>query len=216
MKIYTTITDRYAPLHQKVIAGTAGEAIHALDGILGHESNVSVSALHVDGGGVSDNVFAIAALLGRSFEPRIPRLSDRKLYAFEPKTRYGRLAPLFGHRLDANLILGHADEIGKVIRALADKVVTPSLILKKLSAYRQKNSLAAALREIGRIERTLFTLRWFGIPLSGNSSPQNSTRAKHETPLPALSPSIVWGAFGTVAMKIRRAGLQPSISSRPP
>ncbi|WP_260691867.1 transposase [Rhizobium leguminosarum] len=164
VKIYTTITDRYAPLHQKVIAGTAGEAIHALDGILGHESNVDIGALHVDGGGVSDIVFAIAALLGRSFEPRIPRLSDRKLYAFEPKTRYGRLAPLFGHRLDAHLILGHADEIGKVIRALADKVVTPSLILKKLSAYRQQNSLAAALREIGRIERTLFTLRWFEDP----------------------------------------------------
>jgi TnpA family transposase len=38
VKIYTTITDRYAPLHQTVIAGTAGEAIHALDGILGHDS----------------------------------------------------------------------------------------------------------------------------------------------------------------------------------
>lgn len=43
-------------------------------------------------------------------------------------------------------------------------MVTPSLILKKLSAYRQQNSLAAALREIGRIERTLFTLRWFEDP----------------------------------------------------
>jgi TnpA family transposase len=38
---------------------------------------------------------------------------------------------------------------------------TPSLILKKLSAYRQQNGVAAALREIGRVERTLFTLRWF-------------------------------------------------------
>jgi len=43
IKIYTTITDRYAPLHQTVIAGTAGEAIHALDGILGHQSGVDVS-----------------------------------------------------------------------------------------------------------------------------------------------------------------------------
>lgn len=163
MKIYTTITDRCAPLHQRVIAGTAGEAIHALDGILGHESNVSVSALHVDGG-VSGIDFTIAALLGRSFEPRIPRLSDRKLYAFEPKSRYGRLAPLFGHRLYARLIVAHADEIGKVVRALADKVLTPSLILKKLSAYRQQSGLAAALREIGRIKRALFTLRWFEYP----------------------------------------------------
>jgi len=164
VKIYTTITDRYAPLYQKVIAGTAGEAIHSLDGILGHESTVNVGALHVDGGGVSDIVFAVMHLLGLSFEPRIPRLSDRRLYAFEPKARYGGLAPLFGHRLDAGLIRAHWDDIQKVIHALRNRVVTPSLILKKLAAYRQQNSLAAALREIGRIERTLFTLRWFEDP----------------------------------------------------
>ena len=84
VKVYTTITGRYAPWHQTVITGTAGEAIHALDGILGHDSSVDVSALHVDGGGASDIVFAIMSLLGLNFEPRIPRLSDRRLYAFEP------------------------------------------------------------------------------------------------------------------------------------
>jgi TnpA family transposase len=116
VKIYTTITDRYAPLHQTVIAGTAGEAIHALDGILGHESDVEVGALHVDGGGVSDIVFCTMSMLGFNFEPRIPRLSDRKLYAFEPRARYGKLAPLFGNRLDENLIRSHWDDIHQVIR----------------------------------------------------------------------------------------------------
>ncbi|RYM07093.1 Tn3 family transposase, partial [Sphingobium cupriresistens] len=164
VKIYTTITDRYAPLHQTVIAGTAGEAIHALDGILGHDSNADLTALHVDGGGVSDIVFATMHLLGLDFEPRIPRLSDRRLYAFEPSKRYGRLAPLFGHRLDRDLIVSHWPDIERVIGAMRNRTVTPSLILKKLSAYRQQNSLAAALREIGRIERTLFTLRWFEDP----------------------------------------------------
>jgi TnpA family transposase len=164
IKIYTTITDRYAPLHQTVIAGTAGEAIHALDGILGHESSAEISALHVDGGGVSDIVFSVMHLLGLNFEPRIPRLSDRKLYAFEPRARYGRLAPLFGQRLDENLIRSHWDDIHQVVTAMRNKVVTPSLILKKLSAYKQQNSLAAAMREVGRIERTLFTLRWFEDP----------------------------------------------------
>lgn len=164
VKIYTTITDRYAPLHQTVIAGTAGEAIHALDGILGHESSAEISALHVDGGGVSDIVFSVMHLLGLNFEPRIPRLSDRKLYAFEPRAKYGKLAPLFGQRLDENLIRSHWDDIHQVVSAMRNKVVTPSLILKKLSAYRQQNSLAAAMREIGRVERTLFTLRWFEDP----------------------------------------------------
>ncbi|MCE3590728.1 transposase, partial [Escherichia coli] len=86
-------------------------------------------------------------LLGLDFEPRIPRLSDRRLYAFEPSKRYGRLAPLFGHRLNRDLIVSHWPDIERVIGAIRHRTVTPSLILKKLSAYRQQNSLAAALRE---------------------------------------------------------------------
>ena len=39
--------------------------------------------------------------------------------------------------------------------------VTASLILKKLANYPRQNGLAKALREIGRIERTLFELEWY-------------------------------------------------------
>ncbi|WP_292521124.1 Tn3 family transposase, partial [Mesorhizobium sp.] len=61
-------------------------------------------------------------------------------------------------RLNRDLIVNHWPDIQRVIGAMRDRTVTPSLILKKLSAYRQQNSLATALREVGRIERTL--LRW--------------------------------------------------------
>ena len=38
--------------------------------------------------------------------------------------------------------------------------VSASAILRKLSAYPRQNGLAVALRELGRVERTLFTLNW--------------------------------------------------------
>jgi hypothetical protein len=38
------------------------------------------------------------------------------------------------------------------------------LILRKLGCYPRQNSLALALREIGRIERTLFMLAWLEDP----------------------------------------------------
>jgi TnpA family transposase len=38
--------------------------------------------------------------------------------------------------------------------------VAPSRILRKLAAYLRQNDLAAALREVGRIERTLFIIEW--------------------------------------------------------
>jgi TnpA family transposase len=58
-----------------------------------------LTALHTDGGGVSDIVFAVMHLLGLDFEPRIPRLSDRQLYGFRARAALCRLAPLFGRRL---------------------------------------------------------------------------------------------------------------------
>jgi TnpA family transposase len=38
------------------------------------------------------------------------------------------------------------------------------LILRKLGAYPRQNSLALALREVGRVERTFFTLEWLQNP----------------------------------------------------
>src|SRR3546814_18165970 len=87
----------------------------------------SSDLLHTDGGGVSDIVFAVMHLLGLNFEPRIPRLSDRRLYAFEPRARYGKLAPMFGHRLDGNLNRAHWDDLGPMVEAMTNSVAKPSL-----------------------------------------------------------------------------------------
>jgi TnpA family transposase len=48
----------------------------------------------------------------------------------------------------------------RLATSIRSGTVTASAILQKLSAYPRQNGLAVALREIGRIERTLFTLDW--------------------------------------------------------
>jgi hypothetical protein len=42
--------------------------------------------------------------------------------------------------------------------------VTASLILRQLASYPRQNRVAAALRELGRLERTLATLNWLEDP----------------------------------------------------
>jgi len=49
IKLYTHISDRYAPFHVKVITGTSGEAIHVLDGLVNHDSAIDILAHHTDG-----------------------------------------------------------------------------------------------------------------------------------------------------------------------
>ena len=42
--------------------------------------------------------------------------------------------------------------------------VAPSILMRRLAAYPKQNALAKTLREIGRLERTLFTLDWISDP----------------------------------------------------
>ena len=46
----------------------------------------------------------------------------------------------------------------RLVTSIKQGTVTASLMLRKLSSYRRQNGLALAMREIGQIERTLFTL----------------------------------------------------------
>jgi hypothetical protein len=148
----------------KVIAATAVEAAHVLDGLLGTAAGRRVRVHHTDGGGVSDHVFGLCTLLGYDFIPRIPNLDDRRLYAFEPRARYGRLAPLLGERLDTDLIRDQWGELRRLAASLRAGTVPASLILRRLGVHPRQNALAAGLREVGRAARTLFTLRWIADP----------------------------------------------------
>jgi TnpA family transposase len=63
-------------------------------------------------------------------------------------------------RINTALIRAHWSEILRVAASIHTGTVTASLILRQLASYPRQNGLAAALRELGRLERTLFTLDW--------------------------------------------------------
>jgi hypothetical protein len=52
-KVYTHLSDRYGAFHTRLIAATASEALHVLDALLCHESEVTTRRHHTDGGGDS-------------------------------------------------------------------------------------------------------------------------------------------------------------------
>lgn len=69
-----------------------------------------------------------------------------------------------GKPIQTDVIRGCWDEVIHLAASLKAGTVAPSLVLKKLSAYRRQNRVDLALSEIGRIERTLFTLDWLEDP----------------------------------------------------
>ncbi|WP_345945908.1 Tn3 family transposase [Pseudomonas sp. MWU16-30316] len=122
---------------------------------------VLMSEHYTDTAGFTDHVFALMHLLGFRFAPRIRDLSDTKLYIPKDQATYGALkAMISSQRLNIKVIRTHWDEILRLATSIKQGTVTASLMLRKLGSYPRQNGLAVALRELGRIERTLFILDW--------------------------------------------------------
>ena len=99
-------------------------------------------------------------LLGFRFAPRIRDLADKRLFVAGKQTEYPSLAVLIGGTINVKHIRTHWDEILRLATSIRQGTVTASLMLRKLGSYPRQNGLAVALRELGRIERSLFTLDW--------------------------------------------------------
>lgn len=162
--VYTHISDRYAPFHSRVINATARDATYVLDGLLYHESDIRIEEHYTDTAGFTDHVFGLCYLLGFHFAPRIRDLADKKLYLPDRDSEYSALASLIGGTLQKKHLLAQWDEVLRLATSIRKGTVTASLMLRKLGSYPRQNGLALALREVGRIERTLFVLQWLQDP----------------------------------------------------
>ncbi|PKQ71139.1 Tn3 family transposase [Aeromonas sobria] len=157
---YTHISDQCAPFHTKVVNVGVRDSTYVLDGLLYHESDLRIEEHYTDTAGFTDHVFALMHLLGFRFAPRIRDLGETKLYIPKRDATYEGLKSMIGGTLNIKLICAHWDEILRLATSIKQGTVTASLMLRKLGSYPRQNGLAVALRELGRIERTLFILDW--------------------------------------------------------
>ena len=160
VKAYSHVSDRYSPFATQTIPATVHEAPYILDGLLMNETGRRVREQYADTGGFTDHVFAACSILGYAFVPRIRDLPSKRLYVFERAGVPKGLRPLVGGKVNADLIGRNWADILRVAATMAAGTMRPSQILRKLASYPRQNELAAALREVGRVERSLFMIDW--------------------------------------------------------
>jgi len=160
LTFYTHISDQYAPFHTNVINVPLRDATYVLDGLLYHESDLRIEEHYTDTAGFTDHVFALMHLLGFRFAPRIRDLADKRMYAPKNQKTYNSIDALIGGTINEKHIRSQWDEILRLAASIKQGTVTASLMLRKLGSYPRQNGLAVALRELGRIERSLFMLDW--------------------------------------------------------
>ncbi len=166
--IYTHLSDRYAPFHAKAMTFTVRDATHVLDGLLHQDPGLQIEEHYTDTSyrhlGLHRSHLRALPFTRVSFRAADSRSRRSSAVLFEQPSFCPGLRPLVAGRIHISSIRRHWDEVARFVASIREGSASSSLLVGKLAAYPRQTHLGSALREIGRIERTLFTLAWLQDP----------------------------------------------------
>jgi TnpA family transposase len=192
---YHHISATYIALFSNFIACGVWEAVYILDGLLQNRSAFEADTVHADTHGQSEPVFGLAYLLGIKLFPRMRTWNDVIFYRPDKTTRYRHIDALFSKTIDWSLIETHWQDMMQVVLSIQAGKVLPSMLLRKLGSHNRRNKLYRAFRELGRVERTLFLLRYVS-----EADFRRSIRAE-TTKIESYNDFLDWIGFGGPVLK---------------
>lgn len=157
---YHHVSDLYVALFSHFISCGTWEAVYIIDGLLKNDSEIQPDILHGDTQAQSTTVFGLSYLLGIKLMPRIRNIKDLVFYRPEKKKKYKHIDSLFKESVDWELIETHWQDLMQVVLSIKAGKILPSTLLRKLGNYSRKNRLYLAYRELGRVVRTIFLLKY--------------------------------------------------------
>lgn len=157
---YHHVADTYVALFSHFIPCGVWEAVYIIEGLLQNKSDIQPDTVHADTQGQSAPVFALAYLLGIKLMPRIRNWHDLVFFRPSRDTRYAHIDSLFKDVIDWSLIETHWKDLFRVVLSIKAGKISSSTLLRKLGNYSRKNRLYQAFRELGRVVRTAFLLRY--------------------------------------------------------
>jgi TnpA family transposase len=189
------IADSCIALFTSFIPCGVWEAVHILDGLLKNRSDIQPDTLHADTQGQSEPVFGLCRLLGIKLMPRMRGLGDVVFHRPAKSVRHEHIDALFGGAIDWDLIATHARDMIQVVLSIQAGWVMPSMLLRRLGTSNRRSLLYRAFREFGRIERTLFLLRFIS-----SVEIRRVIRAE-TTKIEACNDFLDWVSFGGPVIK---------------
>lgn len=159
--VYSFIDERHFLFHSTVISSAEREAAYVIDGLLHNE--VVRSDIHsTDTHGYAEVIFGTTFLLGFTFAPRLQNLGKQRLYAFEKRRMYEEkgYAVLPDAYINTEMIAARWDEILRFAATIKLKHTTASQLFKRLNSYSKQHPLYTALKEFGKIPKSVFILSY--------------------------------------------------------
>ena len=159
--IYMFIDERQILFYSTVISASEREAAYVIDGLL--HNDVLKSDMHsTDMHGFSEIIFAVTHFIDTLYAPRLKNISNQKLYGFIGRKTYKRMnyKILPSRGIHRKLLEENWNDILRFMATIKLKYTPASQLLKRLSSYAKEHPLYKALKEFGRIIKSLFVLTY--------------------------------------------------------
>ena len=161
VSIYTFIDERQALFHSTVISSSDREAAYVIDGL--NDNDVVKTDIHsTDTHGYTELIFAATHFIDVTFAPRIKNLAEQTLYAFSSKSTYEKKGYkiLPSRTINQKILKKHWEDILRFMVTIKLKKVSASQLFKRISSYARNNPLYKAIKEFGRIIKSIFILTY--------------------------------------------------------
>lgn len=157
---YNFMSDRYAGFHGIVVPGTLRDSIYILEGLLEHKTSLNPTEIMTDTTGASDMVFGLFWLLGYQFSPRLADAGEARFWRMDKHADYGALNDIARNRVNPNRIRQHWDDMLRIAGSLKLGTVHASELVRSLLKSERPSSLAQAIIDLGRINKTIYLLNY--------------------------------------------------------
>ncbi|ASK71482.1 Tn3 family transposase [Klebsiella pneumoniae] len=157
---YNFLSDQFSGFHGIVIPGTLRDSIFVLEGLLEQQTGLNPTEIMTDTAGVSDLVFGLFWLLGYQFSPRLADAGESTFWRVDKSANYGVLDDLARNCVNPHKIEQHWDDMMRIAGSLKLGTVQASELVRSLLKSDRPSSLAQAIIEAGRINKTLYLLNY--------------------------------------------------------
>lgn len=159
--IYSFIDEMHRLFYSTTFSSSEREASYVIDGLM-HLPDLQPDLHSTDTHGYSEVIFALTHLLGIGFAPRIEGFQDQNLYPMVGMEvpRLDNYQLKIGSPVNTQVISENWDTILRVVASIKLKHVSASSLLRRLNSYSRQHPVYQALRELGKLVRTDFLLRY--------------------------------------------------------
>ena len=160
--IYWHVEKNSSCIYSQLKTCSSSEVAAMIEGVLRHDTEMTVKKNFVDSHGQSEVAFAFCHLLGFQLMPRLKAIKRQKLYRplAGNSDAYPNLQPVLSRTINWDLIRQQYDQIIKYTTALRLGTAEPEAILRRFTRTNVQHPTYQALGELGKVLKTIFLCQY--------------------------------------------------------